>query len=76
MGKLADAVNKYDPAFPLQVEHEGAKVNWWGMSQRDYFAAAALTGLLMRNTPLSPGVCAELAYKNADAMIAAGKAGP
>lgn len=33
---------KWEPAFP----YESMRANWSGMSLRDYFAAAALTGLL------------------------------
>ena len=40
-----------------------------GMSLRDYFAAAALTGLLAKSLPGSPWHKSQLAYAFADAMI-------
>ena len=50
-----------------------------GMSLRDYFAAAALTGLLASRIAAERGHTkqdiAEVAYENADAMLAARKEG-
>lgn len=58
------------PAFPLAQ----AKPDGWlvlGMSMRDYFASAALTGILASDDdPLS--TCPEVAaaaYRSADAML-------
>ena len=42
-----------------------------GLSLRDYFAAAALTGLLARSG-FSEGTTASWAYEYADAMLKAG----
>jgi len=46
------------------------------VSRRDYFAAAALTGLLAKGTPGGAEWYAQQAYEYADAMLAAGKVGP
>ena len=45
------------------------------MSLRDYFAAAALTGLLSKSLPGSSWYKAQLAYSFADAMIEERKTG-
>ena len=69
--------NDGGPAFP-----QGKKENDYmgypyteakgGMSMRDYFAAAALSGMhgWFGDTPIVPEVCGAIAYKIADAMIA------
>ena len=55
------------PAFPSVAEGYHAD----GMSQRDYFAAAALTGLMtMRQTHFRPEDDAAYCYRVADAMLA------
>jgi hypothetical protein len=61
-------------AFPLHLHGDYGK----GMSLRDYFAAAALTGYFA--APHTPHFCkvesvAAYAYEMADAMIAARKEG-
>lgn len=74
MGKLLDAVEAHNPAFPLTAEFDGVRVGWWGMSQRDYFAAAALTGILAASKgDVDPEIDSAMAYRYADAMLAAGK---
>lgn len=55
------------PAFPTW----SAKDVVQGMSLRDYFAAAALQGLLTANPPLSPRAIVDVAYKYADLMMEA-----
>jgi hypothetical protein len=40
-----------------------------GMSLRDYFAAAALQGLLERDSGWAPETVAEVSYAFADAML-------
>jgi hypothetical protein len=74
-----------EPAFPVPVgerefwdREENGSPN--GMSLRDYFAAAALQGLIahiigVENANGSALKYAECAYKYADAMIAARKEG-
>jgi hypothetical protein len=68
------------PAFPQQptfgCDASGALSGVYGggggMSLRDYFATAALTGILARDDDsLSPNRRAEYAYVHADAMLAA-----
>lgn len=56
------------PAFPLP-EEPGIHVSAPGMSLRDYFAAAALNGLIS-SWPHPPcGLVSERAYMIADAML-------
>lgn len=57
------------PAFPLAVGEPTSEVNE-GMTLRDYFAAAALTGLWASAGEGSFGVDAESCYEMADAMLA------
>lgn len=70
-------------AFPLQIPNpEGGTFFDPGMLLRDYFAAAALTGMnatLVETTnwPTADGanLMAEAAYRQADAMLAARQGG-
>jgi hypothetical protein len=58
------------PAFPFTSEVDDKKPNVLfntGMSLRDYFAAAALTGLLAKGSSL--GNAALWAYEAADNML-------
>lgn len=59
------------PAFPfdVQIDAEGGRATTFGMSLRDYFAAAALQGILAANHTHFD--VSEHAYKIADAMLAA-----
>ena len=59
------AINDGGTAFPCPVEGTS------GMSLRDYFAAAALTGLLASPDPTLPNPegIAKVCYRFADAMI-------
>ena len=62
------------PAFPQAWDDKcGTKTIWPGISARDYFAAAAMTGML--SDPDAGEVdwkdLAEEAYEAADAMLAA-----
>jgi hypothetical protein len=67
--------NEGGHAFPVQlVEHVSAH-NHPGMSLRDYFAAAALTGLTKNDPAYLDDVAdykwyAEASYELADAMLA------
>jgi hypothetical protein len=60
-------------AFPLHLHGDWGK----GMTLRDYFAAAALQGMLAQpldeGASFSPNLCARDSYKFADAMLAARK---
>lgn len=62
------------PAFPVTTEH-GSVFPLPGISVRDYFAAAALQGVLMNYTTEKFGLTeqsvAEYAYSCADAMLIA-----
>ena len=62
------------PVIPQQTQNADGSVSvWFGMSLRDYFAAAAMTGML--SDPDAGKVdwknLAEAAYEAADAMLAA-----
>ena len=75
-----EKINDGGPAFPMVLEHgDGAYTQVFGMSLRDYFAAAALTGILASYSNEqhinSAAVSAKEAYQRADAMIAARNAG-
>ena len=69
------------PAFPVSEEAARGKVAavYGGMTLRDYFAAAALQGLLATPVKISLGAkpvqdsadYSEMAYRYADAMIEA-----
>ena len=64
------------PAFPQEWDDKcGTKTIWHGISARDYFAAAAMQGMI--SDPEAGKVywkdLAEEAYEAADAMLAARK---
>jgi hypothetical protein len=61
------------PAFPQEWrEGYATKTIWHGISARDYFAAAAMTGMLSTcNGEASARLVASGAYEYADAMLAA-----
>jgi hypothetical protein len=57
------------PAFPLDLK-VGDDHSWGhGMSLRDYFAAAAMQGMLANNMLTECDTMARYAYEQADAMI-------
>jgi hypothetical protein len=61
------------PAFPIQ---DASKWQWHGMTMRDYFAAAALTGLMSAHNSngewtFDTANAAKAAYRVADAMLKA-----
>lgn len=64
-------LNDYGPAFPLISEDHRA-IHHLGMSLRDYFAAAALQGMLASSSlgQTSQKDYAWAAYAQADAMLA------
>ena len=58
------------PAFPYMHEMEDYRQAAFGMSLRDYFAAAALIGSVSRSLPINEAdVHAAWAYQLADAML-------
>ena len=66
-------------AFP-HLPYSQSSTQWsdgsQGMTLRDYFAAAALTGLISTgNYGLLTSQCSAVAYNYADAMLAARKEG-
>ena len=77
--KLYNLIEDCGPAFPISdIVHPSGQIEYGstGMSLRDYFAAAAVTGLFAAMAdPNSRGLtheqAAHEAYKTADAMIEA-----
>jgi len=68
--------NNGGPAFPCQEEASTSfsgcpvTIQHSGMSLRDYFAAVALQGLVVSTNYDTTALCAEDAYRLADAMLA------
>lgn len=73
---MTDTLNDGGPAFPCEEEKitsfSGCPVTIQhsGMSLRDYFAAAALQGLIVSTSYETAALCAEDAYMLADTMLA------
>lgn len=62
------------PAFPVPEVVTGNQISaaqYRGLTVRDYFAAAALQGLIASGSPASYAGLGELAYQAADNMLAA-----
>jgi hypothetical protein len=69
---MADEINYGGPAFPFGVDYgDGGYEQFHGMSLRDYFAAAALQGLLSAYPDFDVNDFATQSFKYADAMLAA-----
>jgi hypothetical protein len=66
-------INDGGPAFPMGYHPEGNSADHFGMTIRDYFAAAALQGNLIEPTASNDDV-AKWAYSLADAMLKAREA--
>jgi hypothetical protein len=65
----------FDPGKGMYGKYVSASdVGFGGMTLRDYFAAAALSGLALGNAPTYADLATE-AYTIADAMLAARKSG-
>lgn len=67
---------KFEPAFPVEWTPGSSSEVAFGMSLRDYFAAAAAQGFLAMSSAVSlpvpkPHEIADFAYKVADAMLEA-----
>lgn len=79
---MSTQINDGGPAFPEQTMHkfpdgEIILLNQGGMTLRDYFAGQALAGALADPTcDVSPVELAKIAYREADAMLAAREAKP
>jgi len=76
---MNNQINDGGPAFARDSHMDkqiGLYVQQQGMSLRDYFAAAALQGLLADGGCLSWEADAENAYQAADAMLKAREAKP
>ena len=72
---MSQPIDDGGPAFPMPDSHHAngqVQYGHLGMTLRDYFAAAALQGLLSdSNTGGSDSQFAESAYAYADAMLKA-----
>ena len=71
-------INDGGPAFPHTTQWDGITpaINYHGISMRDYFAAAALQGILADGGGASWDDDAKNAFKAADAMLKAREAKP
>jgi hypothetical protein len=68
-----ETINDGGPAFPMGYHPEGNSADQFGMTLRDYFAAAALQGNLIEPTANNEQI-AKWAYSLADAMLKAREA--
>jgi hypothetical protein len=71
---MSALINDGGPAFPMGYHPEGNNADHFGMTIRDYFAAAALQGILADGGGASWDDDAKNAYAVADAMIRAREA--
>jgi hypothetical protein len=69
-------INDGGPAFPMGYHPEGNNADHFGMSIRDYFAAAALQGLMSKLDPEEhwADYRAKWSYEAADALLKAREA--
>jgi hypothetical protein len=67
-------INDGGPAFPMGYHPEGNSADHFGMTIRDYFAAAALQGLIANGECPTWDDDAKAAYAAADAMLKAREA--
>jgi hypothetical protein len=72
----AREANDGGSAFPMGYHPEGNSADHPGMTLRDYFAAAALQGILYQGGGSTWDVDAKAAYSAADAMIKAREVKP
>jgi len=68
---VTNEINDGGPAFPVVFQHDEATSECHGMSLRDYFAAAALQGLMAQVKPEDHWAeyRAKWSYEVADAML-------
>ena len=74
---MSHKINDGGQAFPRAVQFDDAFIHGHGMTLRDYFAAAALTGYLGNpegNSKWEISDVAQFCYRQADAMIRAREA--
>ena len=69
-------INDGGPAFPLQSIGPEFMPGYSGMTLRDYFAAAALQGMLASNEKGNSNFFSETSYRIADAMLKAREVKP
>jgi hypothetical protein len=70
---MSAPINDGGPAFPMGYHPEGNNADHFGMTLRDYFAAAALQGLMASRNFLDEHD-GPYVYEIADAMLKARKA--
>lgn len=80
---MSTPINDGGPAFPVpsvawkEKGEDRVAIGTRGMTLRDYFAGQALAGALGETTcDVSPIELAKIAYREADAMLAAREAKP
>lgn len=74
--KRTDLIDYGGPAFPGPDAESALGIPYCGMMLRDFFAAAALAGLMADpESGGDPESYADCAYEHADAMLSARKAG-
>ena len=74
---MSQPISDGGPAFPMGYHPEGNSNDHSGMTIRDYFAAAALTGYLGNpegNSKWEISDVAQFCYSTADAMLKAREA--
>jgi hypothetical protein len=81
---MSQPISDGGPAFPMGYHPEGNSADHFGMTIRDYFAAAALQGILsgadrstvkyLENMRYPAGEMSSAAYNIADAMLKAREA--
>jgi hypothetical protein len=72
---VSEPINDGGPAFPMGYHPEGNNADHFGMTLRDYFAAAALQGLMASRNFLDE-YDGPYVYEIADAMLKAREAKP
>ncbi len=72
---MSEPINDGGPAFPMGYHPEGNNADHFGMTLRDYFAAAALQGLMASRNFLDE-YDGPYVYEIADAMLKAREAKP
>lgn len=80
------AKNDGGPAFPVTIENRTSeavsiygvivkprtKVDCYGVSVREFYAAHALSGILAIETNIKPDIASQMAFDQADSMLEEG----
>lgn len=73
MSEIKPLADFGDPVFPQETHNaDGSTSVWCGINLRDYLAAAAMRECIVRGLDLNNAdTIAHIAYRQADAMLAA-----